>query len=99
MRPNAWRYRDYVINAFNADKPYDQFIIEQLAADRLPDLAKDDPRLAALGFITVGKRFQNNDDTIDERIDATTKGFLGLTVACSRCHDHKFDPIPAADYY
>jgi hypothetical protein len=95
----SWTYRDYVIDAFNTDKPYDQFIIEQLAADRLPDLAKDDPRLAGLGFITVGKRFQNNDDTIDERIDATTKGFLGLTVACSRCHDHKFDPIPAADYY
>jgi len=95
----SWTYRDYVIDAFNSDKPYDQFIIEQLAADRLPDLAKDDPRLAALGFITVGKRFQNNDDTIDERIDATTKGFLGLTVSCSRCHDHKFDPIPAADYY
>jgi len=96
---SSWTYRDYVIAAFNADKPYDQFIIEQLAADRLPDLAKDDPRLAALGFITVGKRFASNDDTIDERIDATTKGFLGLTVACSRCHDHKFDPIPAADYY
>jgi hypothetical protein len=95
----SWTYRDYVIDAFNSDKPYDQFIIEQLAADRLPDLVKDDPRLAALGFVTVGKRFQNNDDTIDERIDATTKGFLGLTVACSRCHDHKFDPIPAADYY
>ena len=95
----SWTYRDYVIDAFNSDKPYDQFIIEQLAADRLPDLTKDDPRLAALGFVTVGKRFQNNDDTIDERIDATTKGFLGLTVSCSRCHDHKFDPIPAADYY
>ena len=96
---NAWTYRDYVIDSLNADKPYDQFIIEQLAADRLPDLAKDDPRLAALGFITVGKRFDNNDDSIDERIDTTTKGFLGLTVACARCHDHKFDPIPAADYY
>ena len=96
---NAWTYRDYVIDSLNADKPYDQFIIEQLAADRLPDLAKDDPRLAALGFITVGKRFDNNDDTIDERIDTTTKGFLGLTVSCARCHDHKFDPIPAADYY
>jgi len=96
---NAWTYRDYVIDSLNADKPYDQFIIEQLAADRLPDLAKDDPRLAALGFITVGKRFDNNDDTIDERIDTTTKAFLGLTVACARCHDHKFDPIPAADYY
>ncbi|MEI6283677.1 MAG: PSD1 and planctomycete cytochrome C domain-containing protein [Opitutae bacterium] len=96
---NAWTYRDYVIDAFNQDKPYNQFIVEQLAADRLPDLAKDDPRLAALGFITVGKRFDNNDDTIDERIDTTTKAFLGLTVACARCHDHKFDPIPTADYY
>jgi len=96
---NAWTYRDYVIDAFNQDKPYDQFIVEQLAADRLPNLAKDDPRLAALGFITVGKRFENNDDTIDERIDTTTKAFLGLTVSCARCHDHKFDPIPTADYY
>ena len=95
----AWTYRNYVIDALNADKPYDQFIIEQLAADRLPDLKPEDPRLAALGFITIGKRFDNNDDTIDERIDTTTKAFLGLTVACSRCHDHKFDPIPAADYY
>jgi len=95
----AWTFRNYVIDALNTDKPYDQFIIEQLAADRLPDLKKEDPRLAALGFITVGKRFDNKDDTIDERIDTTTKAFLGLTVACSRCHDHKFDPIPAADYY
>ena len=97
--PSAWTFRDYVIESLNTDKPYDQFIIEQLAADRLPDLSKDDPRLAALGFITVGKRFDNNDDTIDERIDTTTKAFLGLTVSCARCHDHKFDPIPAADYY
>jgi Protein of unknown function (DUF1553)/Protein of unknown function (DUF1549)/Planctomycete cytochrome C len=96
---SAWTYRDYVIDAFNNDKPYDQFIIEQLAADRLPDLAKDDPRLAALGFITVGKRFDNMDDTIDERIDTTSKAFMALTVACARCHDHKFDPIPSADYY
>jgi hypothetical protein len=95
----AWTFRNYVIDALNTDKPYDQFIIEQLAADRLPDLKQEDPRLAALGFITVGKRFDNKDDTIDERIDTTTKAFLGLTVACSRCHDHKFDPIPAADYY
>ncbi|MEY3959180.1 MAG: hypothetical protein RJA37_1783, partial [Verrucomicrobiota bacterium] len=95
----AWTYRDYVINAFNEDKPYDQFIIEQLAADRIPGVSPDDPRLAALGFLTVGRRFENDDDTIDERIDTTTKAFLGLTVACSRCHDHKFDPIPAEDYY
>jgi hypothetical protein len=95
----AWTYRDYVIDAFNADKPYDQFIVEQLAADRLPGVAKDDPRLAALGFITVGKRFAGVDDVIDERIDTTTRAFLGLSVACARCHDHKFDPIPAADYF
>ncbi len=95
----AWTYRDYVINAFNADKPYDQFIVEQIAADRLPGVAKDDPRLAALGFITVGKRFTGVDDVIDERIDTTTRAFLGLSVACARCHDHKFDPVPAADYF
>ena len=95
----AWTYRDYVINAFNDDKPYDKFVVEQLAADRLPDIAPDDVRLAALGFITVGKRFDDPNDTIDERIDTATKAFLGLTVACARCHDHKFDPIPTADYY
>ena len=95
----AWTYRDYVIDALNTDKPYDRFVIEQLAADKLPDIKPDDSRLAALGFITIGKRFDNIDDTIDERIDTTTKAFLGLTVACARCHDHKFDPIPAADYY
>lgn len=95
----AWTYRDYVIHAMNDDKPYDKFIVEQLAADRLPDIQAGDPRLAALGFITVGKRFDEINDTIDERIDTTTKAFLGLTVACARCHDHKFDPIPTADYY
>ena len=95
----AWTYRDYVINAMNEDKPYNEFVVEQLAADRIPDISPDDPRLAALGFITVGKRFDDVHDTIDERIDTATKAFLGLTVACSRCHDHKFDPIPIKDYY
>jgi hypothetical protein len=95
----AWTYRDYVIAAFNADKPYDQFVIEQLAADDLPDIKPNDGRLAALGFLTVGRKFENPNDTIDEQIDATTKAFLGLTVSCARCHDHKFDPIPSADYY
>src|SRR3954469_1404808 len=94
---NAWTYRDYVIKAFNDDKPYDRFLMEQIAADKLPDADKDS--LAALGFITVGKRFQNPNDTIDERIDTLTKSTLGLTVACARCHDHKFDPIPTAHYY
>jgi hypothetical protein len=97
--PYAWTYRDYVIRSFNEDKPYDQFLKEQIAADLLPE-SKDDPtRLAALGFITVGKRFQNPNDTIDERIDAVTKGTMAMTVSCARCHDHKFDPIPTADYY
>ncbi|MEA3209286.1 MAG: hypothetical protein QOE70_2343 [Chthoniobacter sp.] len=97
--PYAWTYRDYVIKAFNKDKPYDQFIIEQLAADKLPDLERDKTRLAALGFITVGQRFGNNDDVINDRIDVVTKGFLAMTVVCARCHDHKFDPIPTKDYY
>lgn len=95
----AWTYRDYVINAMNDDKPYDKFVVEQIAADRIPGISPDDPRLAALGFLTVGKRFDDPNDIIDERIDTTTKAFLGLTVACARCHDHKFDPIPIKDYY
>jgi cytochrome c553 len=95
----AWTYRDYVINALNDDKPYNNFIVEQLAADRIPGISPDDPRLAALGFLTVGKRFDDPNDIIDERIDTTTKAFLGLTVSCARCHDHKFDPIPIKDYY
>lgn len=95
----AWTYRDYVIAALNDDKPYDQFIVEQLAADQLPDIRANDARLAGLGFLTVGKKFDNPNDVIDEQIDATTRGFLGLTVSCARCHDHKFDPIPIADYY
>lgn len=97
--PNAWTYRDYVIKAFNDDKPYDQFIVEQLAADQLPDVKPDDPRLAAMGFLTVGERFRNVNDIINDRIDAVSKGFLGLTVSCARCHDHMFDPIPQKDYY
>jgi hypothetical protein len=97
--PVRLTYRDYVIKAFNDDKPYDKFLKEQLAADKLPDTQDDPTRLAALGFITVGKRSQNPNDTIDERIDAVTKGTMALTVACARCHDHKFDPIPTADYY
>ncbi|HEY3900963.1 MAG TPA: DUF1549 and DUF1553 domain-containing protein [Chthoniobacter sp.] len=94
----AWGYRDYVINAFNQDKPYDRFIVEQLAADKL-SLGEDKSALAALGFLTVGERFQNKNDIINDRIDTVTKAFLGLTVSCARCHDHKFDPIPTADYY
>jgi hypothetical protein len=96
--PYAWTYRDYVVRAFNEDKPYDRFIVEQLAADKLTDL-KDQRDLAALGFITVGKRGTNVNDLIDDRIDTVSKGFLAMTVACARCHDHMFDPIPTKDYY
>jgi hypothetical protein len=97
--PYAWTYRDYVIKAFNDDLPYDQFIREQLAADRLND-KKNPATLAALGFLTLGDRFNGNlSDIINDRIDVTSKAFLGLTVTCARCHDHKFDPIPTADYY
>ncbi|MEY2409059.1 MAG: hypothetical protein QOF48_1729 [Verrucomicrobiota bacterium] len=97
--PFAWTYRDYVINAFNQDKPFDRFILEQIAADKLPP-GKDNSMLAALGFLTLGERFQNNEnDIINDRIDVVTKGFLGLTVSCARCHDHMFDPIPTQDYY
>ncbi len=96
----AWTYRDYVIKAFNEDLPYNQFIVEQLAADRLPESKDDKSRLAALGFLTIGKRFESNEnDIIDDRIDVVTKGLMGLTGACARCHDHKFDPVPTRDYY
>ena len=97
--PYSYTYRDYVIRAFNDDLPYDQFILHQLAADQLP-LGADKRPLAAMGYLTLGRRFLNNvHDIIDDRIDVTMRGLQGLTVACARCHDHKFDPIPTADYY
>ena len=97
--PFSHTYRDYVIQAFNEDKPYDQFLIEQIAADRLPS-GEDKSSLAALGFLTLGRRFLNNqNDIIDDRIDVVTRGTMGLTVTCARCHDHKFDPISTKDYY
>lgn len=96
--PYSYTYRDWVIDAFNRDLPYDQFIKLQLAADQLAGDRTGD--LAAMGFLTVGRRFLNNaQDIIDDRIDVTTRGLMGLTVACARCHDHKYDPIPTADYY
>ncbi len=142
--PHAWTYRDWVIDAFNADLPYDKFIIAQIAGDYYTTLldksAKDKakaaskpapaakpgvmakpaedavqlpqmevnadrvphsrPMLAAMGFLTLGNQFNGRrDDIIGDQIDVTTKAFLGLTVACARCHDHKFDPIPTKDYY
>jgi mono/diheme cytochrome c family protein len=96
--PFSYTYRDYVIRSFNEDLPYDRFIIEQLAADKL-NLADPHP-LAAMGFLTLGRRFLNNvPDIIDDRIDVTMRGLQGMTVGCARCHDHKFDPIPTKDYY
>ena len=95
--PYAWTYRDWVIKAFNDDLPYDQFVIQQLAADKVKGNPKEN--LAALGFISVGEKFPNVNDVINDRIDTTSKAFLGLTVACARCHDHMFDPIPTKDYY
>jgi mono/diheme cytochrome c family protein len=100
--PYAYTYRDYVVRAFNEDLPYDRFIEEQLAADRLlaADPSRDRRSLAAMGYLTLGRRFLNNiNDIIDDRIDVVSRGLLGLTVSCARCHDHKFDPIPQADYY
>ena len=99
IRPFAYTYRDYVIRAFNSDKPFDQFIREQLAAEQL-GLPDDSPDLAAMGLLTLGRLFDRNQhDVIDDQIDVITRGFLGLTTSCARCHDHKFDPIPTADYY
>ncbi|WP_414662327.1 PSD1 and planctomycete cytochrome C domain-containing protein [Horticoccus sp. 23ND18S-11] len=95
----SYTYRDYVIRAFNEDKPFDRFVVEQLAADRL-SLGEDKSALAALGYLTLGRRFLGNqNDIIDDRIDVVTRGLMGLTVTCARCHDHKFDPVPTKDYY
>ena len=122
--PWAYAYRDYVVRSLNEDKPYDQFVTEQLAADLLESEALDDladrsknpspsaplpakpgrgeraEQLPALGFLTVGSHFMGNvHDIVDDRIDVVTRGLMGLTVTCARCHDHKYDPIPTADYY
>lgn len=95
----AYVFRDWVIRSFNEDLPYDQFLVQQLAGDQLVSSDQNEA-LAALGFLTVGRRFLNNQhDIIDDRIDVVTRGMMGLTVACARCHDHKYDPIPTADYY
>jgi len=109
-RPTAWRYRDYVIRAFNTDKPYDLFIKEQLAGDELEDKrakAEDrSERLVALGFLRMGTweadanfRTQLRQDFLNEITTTTGNVFLGLTVGCARCHNHKYDPIPQRDFY
>lgn len=104
----AWRYRDYVVDAFNHDKPYDQFVREQIAGDLLTSDTREqrNERLIATGFLAIGPRnlAENNPlqyvmENVNEQIETISQVFLGLSVGCARCHDHKFDPIPAADYY
>jgi hypothetical protein len=104
--PNGYRYRDWVVAAFNRDLPYDEFIRQQIAADLYEGPSHDDPaqneRLAALGYFACGPVYygdRSGMDQIADRIDTLTRGFLGLTVACARCHDHKYDPISTVDYY
>ena len=95
----AYTYRDWVVQAFNNDMSYRQFVLCQIAGDQVgnSDAKKS---LEAMGFLTLGRRFLNRQhDIIDDRIDVMTRGMMGLTVACARCHDHKYDPIPTADYY
>jgi hypothetical protein len=96
----SFSYRDWLIDAFNQDVPYDRFVALQLAADQLPNTPKKDR--AALGFLSLGHN-PNRDvdlpDVVDDKIDLVSRGLLGLSVACARCHDHKFDPIPTRDYY
>ena len=108
LLPHAWRYRDYVIESFNQDKPINDFFQEQIAGDLLPAKNERDRALKqiATGFLAVGSRSLNERnpkqmalDTADEQIDAVSQAMLGVTVACARCHDHKFDPIPQKDYY
>jgi len=99
--PHAWLYRDWVIDAFNKDLSYKKFVLMQLAADLMLDQGLcDRSDLAAMGYLTLGRRFISVEpDIIDDRIDVVTRGLMGLTVSCARCHDHKFDPIPTKDYY
>jgi hypothetical protein len=97
--PNAYRYRDWVISSLNQDRPYDEFLKLQIAADHLVT-GDDKTDLAAMGFLTLGRRFINNvNDIIDDRIDVVFRGTMGLTVTCARCHNHKYDPISTEDYY
>jgi cytochrome c553 len=106
--PYAWRYRDYVIDALNADLPFDRFVTEQIAGDLLPadSDAEHDRLVTATGFLALGVKDVNQRfkvrflmDNVDEQIDVVSRSLLGLTVSCARCHDHKFDPVPTTDYY
>jgi mono/diheme cytochrome c family protein len=104
VKPHAWRYRDYCVRSFNDDKPYDQFVIEQLAGDELPEPSND--ALIATGYYRLGlwddepaDRLQFRYDWLDDIVGTTGQVFLGLTINCARCHDHKIDPLPQKDYY
>jgi hypothetical protein len=106
LRPNSWRYRDYVIRSFNQDKPYNRFVREQLAGDELPD--RDYDSVVALGFCRNGpfigdmvlmQNEMTRQDELDDLVTTTGAAFLGLTVGCARCHNHKYDPIAQKDYY
>ncbi len=108
MYPDAWRYRDYVIRSFNQNKRFDQFVREQIAGDLLPfsDDAQRDDQITGAGYLILGAiNYEEQDkealrmDVVDEQIDSMGRTFLGMTLGCARCHDHKFDPIPTADYY
>ena len=106
--PFAWRYRDYVIQSFNEDKPYDRFVMEQLAGDLLPSEndSQRDENLVATGYLAIGSHDLNvrnerqfDMDVVGEQIDVVSRSLMGITLGCARCHDHKFDPIPNSDYY
>ena len=108
LYPTAWRYRDYVIECFNEDKPYDEFIREQIAGDLMgsSDASEYNDHLTATGFLAIGtknivekKKLTFTMDLVDEQIDVTSRAVLGLTVSCARCHDHKYDPVTMRDYY
>ena len=106
--PEAWRYRDYAIRSFNDDKPFDRFVLEQLAGDLLPfdSPQQQEEHVVATALLALGPtNYEEQDkqalefDVVDEQIDTLGKGLLGMTIGCARCHDHKFDPIPQRDYY
>ncbi len=106
--PHAWRYRDYVIESFNEDKPFDQFVREQVAGDLLPAAtsAERGEQIVATGMLAIGPKLLNENnaeafrmEVVDDQIDVVSRAFLGLTASCARCHDHKFDPIPQSEYY
>ena len=108
MLPDAWRFRDYVIRAFNSDKPFDQLVREHIAGDLMPASSDEqhDEQITGVGYLMLGAiNYEEQDkeqlrmDVVDEQIDSMGRTFLGMTLGCCRCHDHKFDPIPTTDYY